>query len=77
MVEEAHRVAEGMVVEVRAALSLLETVRDAAHSELLDAQQLIIVACSLFHLSLASRAGPPALTTMNSIVPFQMVQGSG
>jgi hypothetical protein len=36
-VEGAQRVTEGMVTELRASLSLLETARDAAHSKLHDA----------------------------------------
>lgn len=54
--------AKGSVMELRAALSLLETTRDATHSELHDARQLIIGPSSLFLLSLASRAGLLALT---------------
>lgn len=59
--EEAHRAAEGTVVELRASLGLLATARDAAHFKLHNAQQLIIGVSSLFLLSLASRAGPLAL----------------
>jgi hypothetical protein len=36
--EEAHCVGEGVVTELRASLSLLETARDAAHFELCNAR---------------------------------------
>jgi len=60
-VEATHRAAKEMVVELRASLSLLETARDAAHSELHDAP-LITGVSFLFLLSLTSGVGPPALT---------------
>ena len=59
--EEAHRVAKGTVIDLRATLGLLETTRDVSCSELHNAQQLIKGASSLFLLSLASEVGPPAL----------------
>lgn len=51
---------KGTVGELRASLGLLETAREAAHSELHNAQQLIIGASSLFLLSLAFGVGPSA-----------------
>lgn len=41
-VEETHIAAEGMVIELRGSLGLLETVRDAACSELHGTQQLMV-----------------------------------
>lgn len=58
--EEARRMAEGTVAELRASLRLLETMREAAYSELRNTQQFIAGASSLFLLSLASGAGPSA-----------------
>ena len=37
-VEEAYQMAEGVVMELRGSLDLLDTARDAAHSELREAQ---------------------------------------
>lgn len=60
-VENAHRAAEGTVVELRASLGLSKTARDAARFELHNSQQLITCVSYIFLLSLASGAGPPAL----------------
>jgi hypothetical protein len=58
--EEARRMAEGTVTELRASLRLLETIREVAYSKLRNTQQFIAGVSSLFLLSLASRVGPSA-----------------
>lgn len=55
-------------MELRASLGLLETTREAAHSELHNAQQL--GASALFLLSFASRVGSSAPSHLQFDLPF-------